>query len=82
MLVNQRVRYLSNCKQRQVQDCVIQECTALKVFSSTCSTGFNLKWQKIIIIIIMKKATSCEVMWALLQHFNACLLRASFLAIL
>lgn len=81
MLMNQSIRYLSNCKERQVQDCVIQECTALKVYSSTCSIGFNLKWQKII-IIIMNKGTSCEVMWALLQHFNACLLRASFLAIL
>lgn len=66
MLLNKCIRYRSHCQQWQVEDCVIQECTALKVFSSTCSTGliWTLEEKQ------TNKGTTSGVMWALLQHLT------------
>lgn len=53
-------------QQWQVEDCVIQECTALKVFSSTCSTGLIWTLEE----KSTNKGASSEVLWALLQHLT------------
>lgn len=41
MILNKCIKDGSYCQLWQVEDCVIRECAALKVFSSTCRTGLS-----------------------------------------